>query len=208
VNKVKSLIVGHPFVATLTALIVGLVVAGAIGASAVSSKQDDLDQAQADLERTTQDLQDAQKQRDAAQQQADAITSRANQSVAKARRKADDLVTAAAAKKQNLSDQLSDLERKVSDTQAKLTNIQGQLSTAQETQAKSSFGNGIWQANVDFIPGTYRAPGGGGCYWAKLNSGNTNDIADNNFAPGQQVTSIDSPFFESEDCGTWQRVGD
>jgi hypothetical protein len=61
---------------------------------------------------------------------------------------------------------------------------------------------------VDFTPGTYRAPAGGGCYWALLGSADTEDIINNGGFNKNQTLTIDSPYFETSDCGTWQRLGE
>jgi hypothetical protein len=60
------------------------------------------------------------------------------------------------------------------------------------------------------VPGTYEAPGGSGCYWATLNSANTQDIVDNEFAANasQQIAEITTPYFQSSGCGEWKRVGE
>lgn len=99
--------------------------------------------------------------------------------------------------------QIADLEGQVSDQEAKLHTVKVEV-------AKSSISDGTWQLNVDYLPGTYQAAGGDGCYWAKL-SGPSGDgidgIIENGGFNSHPVVSVDSPYFETRDCGTWRRVG-
>jgi hypothetical protein len=44
-------------------------------------------------------------------------------------------------------------------------------------------------------------------YWAKLSTGDTNRVIVNHVGGGPQTVTIDSPYFESEVCGTWTKVG-
>lgn len=105
------------------------------------------------------------------------------------------------ARKKSLAGQVADLQQQVVSEQAKLQH------TKQEV-ARSSFGDGTWQANVDFIPGTYEAAGGPDCYWAKLSGpSGQDDILDNGGFNPRQIVSIDSPYFQTSSCGTWHRTG-
>lgn len=106
-------------------------------------------------------------------------------------------------RKRSLSQQISDLAGRVKDEQAQLTTVKAEV-------AKSSFGDGTWQSGVDFIPGTYQAPGGDSCYWAKLSSPSgrgIDNIIDNGGFNTHEIVSVDSPYFETRDCGTWRRTG-
>ena len=42
-------------------------------------------------------------------------------------------------------------------------------------------------------------------HWAELASGNTDDIVNNGLGGGVQTVEIDSPFFETNDCGNGRR---
>jgi hypothetical protein len=79
------------------------------------------------------------------------------------------------------------------------------LETPQGPNA-TTFGDGIYQARVAIQPGEYRTEGTDACYWAKLSTGDTNAIIENDFVAGPQTVTIDSPYFESENCGTWTKV--
>jgi len=70
----------------------------------------------------------------------------------------------------------------------------------------TSFGDGLFQAEVAIQPGQYHTDGTDGCYWAKLSTGDTNSVIESDFAAGPQTVTIDSPYFESENCGTWTKI--
>jgi outer membrane murein-binding lipoprotein Lpp len=74
--------------------------------------------------------------------------------------------------------------------------------------ASATIDDGIWQVGTDIRPGTYRAPGGGGCYWARLRSANPNSIIVNGFAGENQTVELaaEGEWFETDDCGTWTRL--
>jgi hypothetical protein len=80
------------------------------------------------------------------------------------------------------------------------------LTTSEEAAESSTIEDGIWEVGVDIEPGTYRSEGGAGCYWALLGSADTSDIVNNGgFGPNQTLT-IDSAWFETSDCGTWEKI--
>ncbi len=87
--------------------------------------------------------------------------------------------------------------------------VESSLSGAREEKAKSTIpGDGTFKADVDYIPGTYRAPGGRNCYWATLNSADPYDIASNENATGPTIASIESPYFQTQGCGQWERISE
>lgn len=71
-----------------------------------------------------------------------------------------------------------------------------------------AFGDGIHVVGTDISPGTYRAPGGAGCYWARLSGfgGTVDDIIANANPPGAVIVTIDpsDAGFETRGCGEWQ----
>ena len=69
--------------------------------------------------------------------------------------------------------------------------------------------NGTFVVGGDIAPGTYRAPGQYGCYWARLRSFDTNDIIDNNVGDGPQVVQIlpSDKAFLTRNCGDWHKIG-
>jgi hypothetical protein len=71
----------------------------------------------------------------------------------------------------------------------------------------ASFSDGLYQVGVAIQPGQYQTDGSESCYWAKLSTGDTNRVIVNHFGAGPQTVTIDSPYFESEGCGTWTKAG-
>lgn len=74
---------------------------------------------------------------------------------------------------------------------------------------KTSFGTGTHRVGSDIAPGTYTAPGGSSCYWARLSGfgGSVGDIIANSIGAGSQVATIaaSDAGFETRNCGTWTR---
>jgi hypothetical protein len=104
-----------------------------------------------------------------------------------------------------LSDQKSELEQ----AEGEMSRVEESLSGAREEKQLSTIpGNGTYQAEVDFLPGTYRSSGGAGCYWATLNSADPYDIASNENASGPTIASIQTPYFQTDGCGKWDRIGE
>ena len=85
----------------------------------------------------------------------------------------------------------------------------GSSGSSTRTAGAASFGNGTHLVGDDIAPGTYRAPGGDGCYWARLRGfGGTLDdiIANGGFGANATVTIAASDAgFESSNCGTWTK---
>jgi hypothetical protein len=103
--------------------------------------------------------------------------------------------------------ELSSINGEVGSVESKLSNLRGEVGGAEEVAAKSTIpGDGTFQAEVDYIPGTYKAPGGNLCYWATLGSPDTFDIEDNENGQGPQIADITSPYFQTKGCGEWTRV--
>ena len=71
------------------------------------------------------------------------------------------------------------------------------------------FGSGTFIVGTDLSAGTWRAPGGSSCYWARLSgfSGEFEDIIANDIGSTNVVVTISSndAGFESNDCGEWTR---
>lgn len=81
------------------------------------------------------------------------------------------------------------------------------VGAAEVERDQRSFGNGVWEVNVDIQAGKYKTAGGGDCYWAKLDR--TGDIMDNDLPSGPTTVIIESNVFSfsSQRCGTWTKVG-
>ncbi len=78
------------------------------------------------------------------------------------------------------------------------------------TQSKTSFGNGVFITNTDFVPGTYRSTGGSGCYYSRLSgfSGELGDVIANEMTDSSAIVTIPSSDkgFKSVRCGTWTKI--
>lgn len=151
-------------------------------------------------------LADARTEQQQAEEHAEQIEGRRSEIIGAAERRASQIKGDAVGEANSASDKLASLKSEVEGTEAELEEVEGSLGSAEHEAALSTIGNGIWKAEVDYIPGTYRAPGGEDCYWATLNSANPNDIASNEIGHGPQIATIESPYFQTDGCGTWERI--
>jgi putative cell wall-binding protein len=75
------------------------------------------------------------------------------------------------------------------------------------TSQTAPFGDGTWIVNTDIAPGVWSAPGGSGCYWARLSdfAGSTSSIIANDFVTTSAIVSISATDvgFISHGCGQW-----
>jgi hypothetical protein len=122
----------------------------------------------------------------------------------------------------SLEDRLANRDATIADQQGRITDFEQQQSSIEQREAEldrrekelarptgpnaATFGDGIYQSRVAIQPGEYRTEGTDACYWAKLSTGDTNAIIENNLVAGPQTVTVDSPYFESENCGTWTKV--
>jgi NADH dehydrogenase/NADH:ubiquinone oxidoreductase subunit G len=172
--------------------VVGAFILLGIGAAIGSSEEDDI---QTELEEAQAALVAAEQDRDEAEATADDILARRDQILMSAKSQASELTA-----------KLDSLQSQVDTAKGELAETESSLAGAEEEVALSSISDGIWKAEADYIPGTYRAPGGDGCYWATLNSADPYDIASNENGTGPQVATIESPYFQTKGCGTWERI--
>jgi hypothetical protein len=187
--------------------IVGALILLGIGGAIGSSNEDDLKSEVSTLEG---ELTSAQRERDLADEKASRIEGLKGKLVAEAKGQAATILNGAKRESKEAAESLGSLKSEIASAESELSDVEESLSGAEQTQALSHFGEGIVKAEVDFVPGTYEASGGEGCYWALLNSANTNDMAGNEFttSAAQQIVSITTPYFQSSDCGTWERIGE
>jgi hypothetical protein len=176
--------------------IVGALILLGIGEAVGSSGEKDLEDEVTEL---TQE-------RNEAEAREAALIDRRDQVIAAAESKAAGLIGDARSESSEATSKLDRLKHEVSHTQDELAETESSLAGAEEEAALSTISNGIWKAEVDYIPGTYRAPGGPSCYWATLNSADPYDIASNENGTGPQIATIESPYFQSKGCGTWERI--
>ena len=206
-TKFRAVLQQRPVASTLVALVLGLIIGAGVLAIPLASTSDEVDQLEADLDASMSAQEEAEDAQADAEEEAAAIRSRRAAIVESARDEADSLVDDARAEVSRLRGRLSQLESQVSSATSQLEQVEGELDSARETQQLSSFGDGIWQSGTDFLPGLYRAPGGSSCYWALLNTADTQDIISNGGFSPNQTLEIDSPWFETSGCGKWEKIG-
>jgi hypothetical protein len=70
--------------------------------------------------------------------------------------------------------------------------------------------DGTYLVGPDIAPGTYRAPGGDACYWARLKDtdGDLSSVLANGLGGGRKVVTIarTDKAFETRGCGAWTRL--
>lgn len=75
---------------------------------------------------------------------------------------------------------------------------------------KTSFGPGTYAVGIDIEPGTYKAPGGAKCYWARLSGfgGTFEEIIADEEPDGSVTVKIDpgDKGFVSRGCGHWSKT--
>lgn len=84
-------------------------------------------------------------------------------------------------------------------------------SETSETPTATTIPDGTWKRGTEYQPGTYRAPGGGRCWWEqRQRPGGEADGEGFNSNYGSEerniLLEIESPYFKTEHCGTWERV--
>jgi hypothetical protein len=85
--------------------------------------------------------------------------------------------------------------------------------TEGQIQSSTISSNGVYVVGKDIPSGTYHTTGDGGqtdneCYFATLNSSNTEDIADNNNFDGPETVAVSGAYaFQISGPCTWVRVG-
>jgi hypothetical protein len=156
-------------------------------------------------------LAEATKERDEAKQEAEAITTRRTQILAEAQATAARIVSNSKAEHSQLAEELRRERDELGAVESELSNAESSLAGAEEEKRLSSFNDGTWRSGVDYEPGTYEAPGGAECYWAKLSAPSgegIEGIIDNGGFNKHQIVSVDSPYFETRGCGNWTRIGE
>jgi hypothetical protein len=166
------------------ALLLGLVVGGAVGAGVVTAASDPT-RSEAYLA--------LQEELSTAQEQVSASEAEAQRAVADKRR-----VETAVAQRDSELDQR---ERDVAAREQAVSAVEQQI-------AANSIGQGTWTVGRDIEPGTYRTREAvvGDCYWAILASGtNGGDIIENDLPSGgfPTVTLSAGQDFENNGCGTF-----
>jgi len=177
--------------------IVGVLFVMGIGAAIGAGENDEgaLKDELAAAERKTATAEDRQLE---AEEEAEAVIERKRQIIAQAKGKA-----------AKIEGELTSEESQLEETEGQLSSAQEDLSGVQEEKRLSTIpGNGTFQAEVDYVPGTYKSEGGPSCYWATLNSPDNFDIVNNENASGPTIADVTTPYFQTDGCGEWERVGE
>lgn len=201
-EKVRGWVRSRPIIWMIGVALVALILGAAAGESGKSSLEDE----KSELQHAVATAKSAQ---ETAEEEASAEVQRVEAGEARILGKAEARAAKIVGSAKQEAEQLAGVEAQIVSKEAQLADVKSSLEGANEEAAKSTIPeNGTFEAEVDFIPGTYRAPGGSGCYWATLNSADPNDIASNELGPGPQIAAINSPYFQTEGCGEWERIGE
>jgi hypothetical protein len=186
--------------------VVGALILLGIGGAIGSGDEGDLKDEVSTLEGQ---LASAEEERSDAEDKASRIEGLRGKIVREAEGKASTILSGAKSESEEAKENLDSLKREVTSTESELEGVESSLGGAREEKALSTIpGDGTFKAEADYLPGTYRAPGGPGCYWATLNSADPYDIASNENASGPTIASIESPYFQTQGCGKWERIGE
>jgi multidrug efflux pump subunit AcrA (membrane-fusion protein) len=119
-------------------------------------------------------------------------------------------VAEAEAKVSDANDKLAEKKAQIERAQQRLDRLRSEAQGAQATIDRNTIpGTGTFEVGKDIDPGTYRAEAKEGCYWARLNSLDTSDIADNDNADGPVVVEIQSSdrAFQASNCADFHKAG-
>jgi hypothetical protein len=204
-DRFRGWVRAHPIAWMVGILVIG----GIIGVAAGSSGESELKDEKADLEERVasmgESLDSAQEDQEDAEKEAELVLDERRQIIVAAQGKAGHIV----GKAKDEAAELDDVRSEITSAEDELASVESSLEGAQEEEAKSTIpGNGTFQSEVDYIPGTYKSDGGGSCYWATLNSADPYDISSNENASGPTIASITTPYFQTQGCGEWTRVGE
>lgn len=177
---------GHPRWSAGIAAAVGLFIGIGIGAASTDTER--IAQLEAQVNDLEAELAEAEERADEAE---DELESEQN---------------ALARRERELKKKAKAQRTKFAETRDELNAREEEISGAELEIESNTITDGTWEAGRDFEPGLYRAEGGEGCYWAKLNSADPTDIASNGLDENPTV-QIDSPFFSTNDCGDWKKIG-
>jgi hypothetical protein len=205
-DKVRGWVRARPDVWVIGALAAGLVVGGILGGVIGNAGMGDLEAEREELQTALAVAEGKARSAEHRQEEvADRLASEKKAILDKARRQAAEIV----GKSQLEAEELEAVEGEIASAEGELANVESSLEGAEQEKSLSSFAGGIMKAEVDYTVGaTYEAAGGSGCYWAMLNSANTNDISTNEITTHavQQIVTIETPYFTSEGCGAWKRI--
>ncbi len=96
-------------------------------------------------------------------------------------------------------------EKQVTLAEEDVSRREKKVGIVERTIARNTLsGEGMYAVGSDMKPGTYKSAGHRDCYYAVLNSSDTNDIATNNIVSGPAfVTVHPGQYFETTRCADW-----
>lgn len=212
-EKIRGWVRGRPMIWLSAVAIVVLFVGVAIGGSGegdLKNEKKDLEAQVAtvgsELDKTTAEVESLEVERDEAKER---FAEYSPAHLAEIKSESKSLITEA---KEEGASILQAKESEVEATEEELASVEGSVEGAQEIKAKSSIPDGTWQLEVDYVAGTYRAPGGPLCSWEQdqVPGGEANGEGFNaNYGIGETniLIEISAPYFKTQHCGTWHRVG-
>lgn len=187
--------------------VVALLLGVAIGMSGESAITEELEQVKADSQRSlAAAAETAEDQIDAFEDELAGKDLEIEEAISRAEEaqgQVDDRLAELKGLEANLRERKSKLDRRQND----LDKRQREISSTENQIANNTITDGIWQVGTDFAAGTYRASGGGLCYWARLGSADTFDILNNGLGKNPTVTINAGEWFETSDCGDWTPIG-
>lgn len=187
--------------------VIGAFVLMGIGGAIVtgSNEEDSLKEEIATLEK---DVEVAEDQADEEEERADKVIGQAAQIKNRAEEEADRIVSDSKREANELLTTVNSTKGELESLEGELSDTEAELGGAEERVAKGTITDGTWKLEQDYLPGTYEAQGGGGCYWALLSSvgGGLEAIIENGGFNKHQILTIESPYFETRGCGTWHLV--
>jgi F0F1-type ATP synthase membrane subunit b/b' len=212
-EKVRGWIKRRPLVWAIGLLVVGLILGAAAGGSGKSGLESEKKELEAEVASVSSERGLAETRVATVEAQREKATEQlAEYSPAhRAEIKSESKKLIAEAKEEGASI-LQAKESEVEATEEELASVEGSVEGAQEIKAKSSIPDGTWQLEVDYVAGTYRAPGGPLCSWEQdqVPGGEANGEGFNSdYGIGETniLIEITAPYFKTQHCGTWHRVG-
>jgi hypothetical protein len=197
IDRIRFFIEDHPWgvTGTLLALLVGVVIAWGLTTSddsQVSDLKDQLAAARREESSLRERLEKVARQRDEVIDHARAPGAHGE---------------GKAARRRSSGTTARDQRKQARDQHAQAGN-QGSTSP-EETLKASTIPDGTWQYGRDYESGTYRAPGGEGCYWSTLRDANPRHIIDYDASAKRPTVKLgpDTPFFKTVHCGKWVKTG-
>jgi F0F1-type ATP synthase membrane subunit b/b' len=204
-EKYRGWVRSRPILWSVGIFLVALIIGGAIMGSSNSNLEDEKSKLEGQVANAQAERDEAEGATEEAKAEAQDVKKERGRIISAADAEAEKIVGNAKAE----ANELQSVSAEVESAKSELAHVEDSINGAEEVAAKSVIpGNGTFRAEVDFVPGTYESSGGSNCYWATLNSADPYDIASNENASGQTIASIHTPYFQTDGCSKWKRIGE